>query len=137
MSQAMSDNEHCAITVFHVDPFTGILLEPTPPFERYNTVPNRNCVNFDTASDAIKYCRETVASHPHVQCVVNGLPVGTPCEFGDPAWVEGESKRRMEQNRLIADDLERRHRRDRLWLTGFIIAVLIGVVLFVLTRSGG
>tara|TARA_R110002073_G_scaffold75697_2_gene184580 strand:- start:12639 stop:13046 length:408 start_codon:yes stop_codon:yes gene_type:complete len=130
----MSDSDQRLIAVFHVDPFTGILFEPTPPFTHYNTVPNRNCVHFDSAADAIKYCQNTIASHPHVQCVVNGLPIGTQCEFIDAAWLEAESNRRKVQNTLLANEMAHRHRRDRWWIMGFVVAILLGAVLYLLAR---
>lgn len=80
---SMSDVESSEFKVIHVDPFTGILFEPEPPYERYNKVPNTNSITFASAEDAIQYCQDTVAAYPHVQCLVTGLPAGIQNEFGD------------------------------------------------------
>ncbi|MFG0263545.1 MAG: hypothetical protein ACF8AM_00160 [Rhodopirellula sp. JB055] len=98
----MTNDEPTGLGVVHCDPFTGIVFEPSPPFDKYNSRPNPNTIPFDSRDHAIRYCRSVVAEYPHLQCTLVGDPTGEGFVLDDPDWIERESQRRMSLQRSQA-----------------------------------
>ncbi|GAA4452341.1 hypothetical protein [Novipirellula rosea] len=91
----MTNDEPAGIGVVHCDPFTGIVGEPSPPFDKYNCRPNPTTIPFDSRDDAIRYCESVVAEYPHLQCMLLGDPTGEGFVLDAPDWIEQESQRRQ------------------------------------------
>ena len=109
----------------HCDPFTGIVFEPSPPFNKYNSRPNPTTIPFDSRDDAIRYCESVVAEYPHLQCTLVGDPTGEGFVLDDPDWIERESQRRQ--------SLQRSHaKQDRtagpMVIAAVILALLVGAI---------
>ena len=88
-----TDVHEDGIAVVHCDPFTGIVLDPNPPFDKYNIKPNSGRIPFDSGDFAVQYCNSIVEQFPHLECHVIGLPDGDGYMLTDPSWIERESER--------------------------------------------
>jgi len=124
----MPNEEHDGIGVVHCDPFTGIVFDPTPPFDKYNERPNPSAIPFDSRDDAIRYCESIVSQYPHLECTVVGDPTGEGFVLTNPEWIEQESQRRQTQQQLHAEK-----QRSSLWLfsLSLITLTVLAIVLYI------
>ena len=124
----MPSDEPVGISVVHCDPFTGIVFDPSPPFDKYNYPPSPRTVPFDSRDDAIRYCESIVSQHPHLQCTLVGDPTGKGFVLDDPVWIEQESQRRSTQHRLRA---EKQRSNTRLLVALLFVALsILAIVLY-------
>lgn len=93
----MPNDEPTELGVVHCDPFTGIVFDPSPPFDKYNCRPKPTSIPFESRDDAIQYCKSIVAQYPHLQCTLEGDLTGNGFVLDDPEWIEQESQRRRSQ----------------------------------------
>ena len=120
----MTNDEPTGIGVVHCDPFTGIVFEPSPPFEKYNCRPNPTTIPFDSRDDAIRYCESVVAEYPHLQCTLVGDPTGEEFVLDDPNWIELESHRRQSLHQSQATQ----YRTSAVMIAAAILALFLGAL---------
>ena len=129
-----TDVHEDGIAVVHCDPFTGIVLDPNPPFDKYNIKPNSGRIPFDSRESAVQYCNSIVEQFPHLECHVIGLPDGDGYMLTDPSWIERESERRLALQR---EHVENQRAENRLfWRRLKLVLIVVAVILLVLWLRG-
>ena len=100
----MPEIDRTKITVVHINPATGHVLEPVPLVNEY--IPATSPFpTFATVDDAVAYSNELVTRLPHLQCEIlyPGQTESLAIPTDDAQWYASEARREAELTQKLTE----------------------------------